>query len=70
MVYWYLVSLTDKELGSLYHKTDIWFWNWVNRHYDNPTPETAYQVERWRRLNYMIHEEMYQEDRIKRSRDR
>lgn len=63
----YLKTLTDARLGWLYYKTDIQFWNWVNRHYSNPTDKTAYQVERWRRLNYMIHDEMYSVDRIKRN---
>lgn len=67
MIEEYLKTLSASRLGWLYYKTDIHFWNWVNRHYANPNEESAYQVERWRRLNYMIHDEMYSVDRIKRN---
>lgn len=63
----YLKTLTDSRLGWLYWKTDKQFWHWVNRHYDNPTADTGYQIERWRRISYMIHDEMYSVDRIKRN---
>lgn len=64
MLYWYFVSLSDQELGRLMYKTDVKFWQWVECHYNNPTPESAYQVERWRRISYMIFDELHQPDRI------
>lgn len=68
MLYWYFVALTDTELARLLIKTDHKFWYWVDQHYAKPTPETAYQVERWRRLNYMIYDEMYSLERYESKR--
>lgn len=63
----YLSSLNEKRLSWLLYKADKQFWRWVNLHYASPSVDTAYQIERWRRINHMVYDEMYSEERIKRN---
>lgn len=59
----YVASLPDNKLAWLYYKVDRQFWHWCNVHYAQPSEDTAYQVERWRRICYMCHDELARPNR-------
>lgn len=61
----YLAAMPTDKLKSLCQKAHVEFWKWIDIEYYTPSLEATNQVNRWRRITYMMQDELYCEERFK-----